>query len=67
MLAATLANVNRDPKQRSEPYEPADFFPLLRIPKPEPLPQSPDEMEAKLKEITLKFGGKVEDGHQVNP
>ncbi len=27
LIAATIANVNRDPKQRRQPYEPSDFMP----------------------------------------
>ena len=27
MVAATIANVNRDPKKRRKPFEPADFLP----------------------------------------
>lgn len=27
MIAATIANVNRDPKKRRKPYEPSDFMP----------------------------------------
>jgi len=27
LVAATIANVNRDPKQRRKPFEPADFMP----------------------------------------
>jgi len=27
VVASTIANVNRDPKKRSKPYEPTDFFP----------------------------------------
>lgn len=26
-VASTIANVNRDPKKRSQPYKPNDFFP----------------------------------------
>lgn len=27
VVASTIANVHRDPKKRSKPYEPTDFFP----------------------------------------
>lgn len=27
VVASMIANVNRDPKKRSKPYEPTDFFP----------------------------------------
>ena len=29
VVAATVANVNRDPKVRGEPYSPRDFMPLV--------------------------------------
>lgn len=29
MIAATLANVNRDPEKKSDPFVPFDFFPRL--------------------------------------
>lgn len=28
VIAATIANVNRDPKQRKKPYTPLDFMPF---------------------------------------
>ena len=33
-VAAIIANVNRDPKQRSQPYQPADFF--ASVPRADP-------------------------------
>ncbi|HLO41009.1 MAG TPA: hypothetical protein VK176_08300 [Phycisphaerales bacterium] len=29
VVAATIANVNRDPKRRRQQYTPGDFFPIL--------------------------------------
>lgn len=29
MVAATIANVNRDPKKRASPFQPEDFMPRL--------------------------------------
>jgi hypothetical protein len=31
IVAATIANVNRDAKKRSQPYEPLDFMPHARL------------------------------------
>jgi hypothetical protein len=51
VIAAVIANVNRDSKRSSEPFVPADFFPNLREPGPlEPadsLP-TPQTLEQKL-------------------
>ena len=33
MIAATIANANRDPKRRRKPYEPQDFMPRRDAPK----------------------------------
>lgn len=48
MVAAIIANVNRDPHRRSEPFAPATFFPELA--RPEDEPQLPDDaaLERKL-------------------
>lgn len=34
LICAVLANINRDPKRRSQPYEPADFMPRKVVPQP---------------------------------
>jgi hypothetical protein len=36
IVASVLANVNRDPKKRSKPFEPTDFMPYYEKPKPSP-------------------------------
>jgi len=33
VVAATIANVNRDPKQKPEPYQPLDFCPEKMSPR----------------------------------
>ena len=43
MIAATIANVHRDPKERPEPYLPADF---MLFAEPEPL--GDDELETRI-------------------
>lgn len=48
MIAALIANVNRDPKKRTEPYDVEDFFPRYEstIQAPE---VAPVDLEAKIK------------------
>lgn len=48
-VAAVVANVNRDPKRRAAPYQPADFFPELRE-EVEPLLPETDDQRAALAE-----------------
>lgn len=47
IIAATLANVHRDPRRRPQPFTPADFMPRFGEP-PRPKRQSLDEMRAVL-------------------
>ena len=54
-LMALLANVNRDPKRTSRPYDPEDF--LLRW-TPAALP-TPDALYAKVVMLNAAFGGRV--------
>lgn len=46
MVAALIANVNRDPKQRPTPYDVEDFFP--RYGEPEIEETEPKPLESKL-------------------
>lgn len=51
MVAATIANVNRDPKKRPSPYQPEDFMPERMADEPE-LPDTAtlaDKIKAALK------------------
>lgn len=61
MLAALLANVNRDPKRRKAPYVPADFMPDPIAP-PERAP-TPEErgaaVRARIDAAMLALGGTV--------
>lgn len=43
MISSVIANTNRDPKKRAEPYEPIDFMPFAE--KPEP---TPDQLAGKI-------------------
>jgi hypothetical protein len=33
IVASVIANVNRDPKRKSEPFQPLDFMPYLKLDK----------------------------------
>lgn len=57
LVASTIANANRDPKQRREPYQPKDFMPDR-----EPKPKQDAESHEKILEMwsvvwESKFGG----------
>jgi hypothetical protein len=58
MVASVIANVNRDPKKRKEPYNPDDFIPK-RVQEIEP--QTPDEQSRIMgmwgRVWDQKFGG----------
>lgn len=48
MVAAIIANVNRDPRRRPEPFTPATFFDSLAALEPEPDLPDDERLEAKL-------------------
>jgi hypothetical protein len=54
-LSALLANINRDPKKRAQPYEAKDFLPQWGGKTP------PSKMDPKVVQANLlaAFGGKV--------
>ncbi|MGE5585721.1 MAG: hypothetical protein ACM309_09385 [Bacillota bacterium] len=59
LIAATIANANRDPKKRRKPYEPQDFMPRRDAPARE---EQSWEEQAKVLEMwgrvfEAKFGG----------
>jgi hypothetical protein len=56
MIASTIANINRDPKSRSDPYEPADFMPRRRIEKA-PEPMTVDASLDWVSLLNLQLGG----------
>lgn len=54
ILAALLANVNRDPKQKAEPYSPSDFMPDFS-PKPE---KDAADLLATVVSVNAMLGGR---------
>ncbi len=52
LIAATIANANRDPKKRRKPYEPQDFMP--RYEKPQVEEQSWEE-QARILEMWARM------------
>jgi len=55
IIASTIANVNRNPKQRRKPYSPKDFMPVYD--KPPKRQQSTEEMLRMAEMITAAMGG----------
>lgn len=56
IVAATVANVNRDPKKQKKPYSAQDFMPKFQgAGKAE---KTPDELRRKWEMIVAAFGGK---------
>ena len=53
-LCAIIANVNRDPKKRKEPFTEEDFIPKQRTKKK----QTPEEMLNIVRALNQAFGGK---------
>lgn len=55
LVAATIANVNRDAKKRPSPYQPSDFMPEE--------PKTPQEQQKDLQDrinaMMMSFGGKT--------
>ena len=52
-LLALIANVNRDPKRRKQPWTPDDFL-LRRGPRPEP---QQDSLRPRIEAAMAAFGG----------
>ena len=50
IVASILANTNRDPKKRPQPFEPTDFMPFYEKPKP-----SPQELAHKIRTALGRF------------
>jgi hypothetical protein len=55
MIAAVIAETNRDRKKRRKPYTAADFMP--RFDRPLPQPQTPEEQAAILRMWVQALGG----------
>lgn len=56
VVASTIANVNRDPKQRRQPFVPEDFVPKREQPKKEE--QSPDDIRRIVEMWHVALGGR---------
>ncbi len=56
VVASTIANVNRDPKQRRQPFAPEDFVPKREQPKKEE--QSPDDIRRIVEMWHVALGGR---------
>lgn len=56
LVAAVIANVNRDPKKRRKPYEVSDFMPKFDR-GPEPERKSDGELLARVEMLNAVFGG----------
>lgn len=55
IVASTVANVNRNAKQRSKPYSPKDFMPVYD--KPPKKAQTMEEMLRVVEVMNAAFGG----------
>jgi hypothetical protein len=60
-VSSTLANINRDPKTRPQPYDFKDFLPKFQWEEEVPLEAtlSQEDLIAKTMRIFSAFGGKV--------
>lgn len=63
IVASTIANANRDPKKKRQPYEPADFMPQFE----EKKALSPEDLKAKVEVLNALFGGRDLRGNGGNP
>jgi len=57
LICSVIANVNRDPKKRSKPYQPKDFMPGQKQTKK----QSAQQMFETVKALNKLYGGKGGD------
>ncbi len=64
MIAATIANVHRDPKRTPHPYQPQDFMPQTGDKQPTRRKQTPEEMEQLVILWNAALGG--EDRRRLN-
>lgn len=55
VVAAVIANANRDPKRRRKPYQPSDFFTSLAPPRKA---QSWQEQLHMVEWLNIVFGGR---------
>ena len=52
LIAAVIANVNRDPKKRRDPFTPQDFIQRTETEKP-----VPENLQDKIRRINAAMGG----------
>lgn len=64
VIAALTANVNRDPKQRQQPYDVEDFFPRYGHKEAPPAEVTEDALSSKLTAWALAMAG---DGKGERP
>lgn len=57
IVAATVANVNRDPKKQRTPYAPQDFLPKFEGGAGESAVKSPEALRRKWEMVVAAFGG----------
>lgn len=60
IVAATVANVNRDKKKQREPFTPQDFMPDWEKSARKREGRSMEELLAKVQELNAAFGGRDE-------
>ena len=64
IVAATIANVNRNPKKRAKPFSPVDFLPAYGWPDEEP---DEDDLEARIGRAMELLGGVDETSSEGPP
>ena len=73
VLTALLANINRDPKRRSEPFAPTDFMPdrtltpAERAAQDAPQQLSQEAFMAYIETLNAAFGGQDLRGQEAEP
>jgi hypothetical protein len=61
LICAVLANINRDPKTKRDPWSPADFMPTQKAAKPKQV-QTWQDQQMIVKLLNQAFRGRVADG-----
>lgn len=57
IVAATVANVNRDAKKQKKPYSAQDFMPQFKAGAGGKTEKTPDELRRKWEMVVAAFGG----------
>ena len=57
IVAATVANVNRDAKKQKKPYSAQDFMPKFKGGAGEKGPKTPEQLRRKWEMVVAAFGG----------